>query len=200
MRAIAKTTNWRLNIFLFAVTTGFVTSGIILPVIAQVTSDGTTNTTVNSIGNNFNIINGIEKSNNLFHSFSSFSIPTGGSATFNLVNTPSTNTIFSRVTGGNISNIDGLIRTINSSNPVSLFLINPNGIMFGQNAKLDIAGSFVGTTANSIKFADGSEFSATDTTLAPVLTITAPVGLQMGSHSGMIQVQGVGHQKILINK
>lgn len=34
-------------------------------------------------------------------------------------------------------------------------LINPQVIVFGENAKLDIGGSFVGTTANSIKFADG---------------------------------------------
>ncbi|BAY82145.1 filamentous hemagglutinin family outer membrane protein [Calothrix parasitica NIES-267] len=54
-----------------------------LPVKAQVNSDGTTNTTVNLNNNNFTIINGIQKGNNLFHSFSEFSIPTGGSATFN---------------------------------------------------------------------------------------------------------------------
>jgi filamentous hemagglutinin family protein len=192
MRAIAKITGWRFNTFTSALAIGFLTSGMVLPVVAQVTSDGTTNTTVNSIGNNFNIINGIEKGNNLFHSFSNFSIPTGGSATFNLINTPNINTIFSRVTGGNVSNIDGVIRTVNSSNPVSLFLLNPNGIIFGQNAKLDIGGSFIGTTANSIKFADGSEFS-TDITTAPLLTIAAPVGLQMGGNSSVIQVQGVGH-------
>ncbi|MEL7245729.1 MAG: hypothetical protein AAGM40_25850, partial [Cyanobacteria bacterium J06573_2] len=54
----------------------------ILPASAQVTSDNTTNTTINSTGNNFNILNGIQKGNNLFHSFKEFSIPTGGSATF----------------------------------------------------------------------------------------------------------------------
>ena len=119
---------------------------------AQVTSDGTTNTTVKANGNNFTILNGIEKGNNLFHSFSNFSVPTAGSASFDLVNTPNITTIFSRVTSGNVSNIDGLIRTINSNNSVSLFLMNPSGIIFGQNAKLDIGGSFISTTANSIKF------------------------------------------------
>jgi filamentous hemagglutinin family protein len=183
----------RINTYIFLLTTGILTSGIVLPVAAQVTPDGTTNTIVNSNGNNFNIINGIEKGNNLFHSFSNFSIPTGGSATFDLVNTPNINTIFSRVTGGNISNIDGLIRTVNSSNPVSLFLMNPNGIIFGQNAKLDISGSFVGTTANTIKFADGSEFSAVNPAANPLLTMSVPIGLQMGSNPGAITVQGTGH-------
>ncbi|MEH2456618.1 S-layer family protein [Nostoc sp.] len=158
------------------------------------TSDGTTNTIVNPNGNNFTILNGIEKGNNLFHSFSNFSVPTGGSARFDLINTPNITTIFSRVTGGNVSNIDGLIRTLNSSNPVSLFLMNPAGIVFGGNARLNIGGSFVGTTANSIKFSDGTEFSATNSDAPPLLTISVPIGLQLGQNSGGITVQGSGHR------
>ncbi|MBD2772900.1 filamentous hemagglutinin N-terminal domain-containing protein [Iningainema tapete] len=172
---------------------GILTAGMMLRAMAQVIPDGTTNTTVNPNGNNFTILNGIEKGNNLFHSFSNFSVPTGGSATFDLVNTPNITTIFSRVTGGNVSNIDGLIRTVNSSNPVSLFLLNPAGIVFGQNARLDISGSFVGTTANSIKFADGLEFSAANLTNPPLLTMSVPIGLQMGTNPGSITVQGTGH-------
>ncbi|MEA5580050.1 S-layer family protein [Nodularia harveyana UHCC-0300] len=172
---------------------GILAGGIIFPANAQVISDGTTNTTVNPNDNNFNILNGIEKGNNLFHSFSNFSLPTGGSATFNLINTPNVTTIFSRVTGGNVSNIDGLIQTLNGNNPASLFLMNPNGIVFGENAKLDIGGSFVGTTANSIKFADGAEFSAVNTT-SPLLTMSAPIGLQMGNNSAAIKAEGRGYK------
>jgi filamentous hemagglutinin family protein len=190
MGAICKGTSLRVKAFLGAITTGLLTSGMTLPAIAQVTSDGTTNTTVTANGNNFKILNGIEKGNNLFHSFSNFSVPTGGSASFDLVNTPNITTIFSRVTGGNVSNIDGLIRTLNSSNPVSLFLLNPSGILFGANAKLNIGGSFVGTTANSIKFADGSEFIAVNLTATPLLTMSVPIGLQFGQNPNAIQVQG----------
>ncbi|BAY65761.1 filamentous hemagglutinin family outer membrane protein [Calothrix brevissima NIES-22] len=162
--------------------------------IAQVTSDGTTNTLVQQNGNNFTILNGIEKGNNLFHSFSNFSIPQNGSATFDLINTPNIKTIFSRVTGGKISDINGLIQTLNSNHPVSLFLINPAGIVFRENASLNIGGSFVGTTANSIKFADGVEFSATNPHTSPLLTVSLPIGLQMGQNSGLIAVEGAGHQ------
>ncbi|WP_242057709.1 S-layer family protein [Nostoc sp. FACHB-857] len=160
---------------------------------AQVTSDGTTNTTVNPSGNNFNILNGIEKGNNLFHSFSNFSVPTDGSATFDLTNTPNITTIFSRVTGRNVSNIDGLIQTIKNTNPVSLFLVNPSGIIFGANASLNIGGSFIGTTADSVLFADGFKFNATNATPLPLLTMSVPVGLQFGSNPGAIAVQGLGH-------
>ena len=160
---------------------------------AQVTPDATLNTTVSQSGNNFTITNGSAAGSNLFHSFREFSVPTGGSATFNLINTPNISTIFSRVTGGSISQIDGVIKTINSSNPVSLFLLNPSGIIFGANAQLNIGGSFIGTTANSIKFADGAEFSAIGSQAAPLLSINVPVGLQLGSNPAPITVIGTGH-------
>ncbi|QIR40890.1 S-layer family protein [Tolypothrix sp. PCC 7910] len=183
--------------FLTTFTTGVLTAGMILPAIAQVTSDATTNTQVNSSGNNFIILNGIAKENNLFHSFSNFSVPTGSSATFDLVNTPNITNIFSRVTSGNISHIDGLISTIGNNHPINLFLMNPNGIVFGQNAMLNIGGSFVGTTASSIKFADGSEFSAVNTSSSPLLTMSVPIGLQMGNSASQIQVQGKGNDGIV---
>ncbi|BAY26768.1 filamentous hemagglutinin-like protein [Calothrix sp. NIES-2100] len=179
--------------FLFILTTGLFTLGIMRSAIAQVTSDGTTNTIINSNGDHFTILNGIEKGNNLFHSFSNFSVPNGGSATFDLVNTPNITNIFSRVTGGNFSDIQGLIRTVNSNNPVSLFLMNPYGIVFGKDAALNIGGSFVGTTANSIKFADGAEFSAINSQAKQLLSINVPIGLQMGSNPSSITVQGTGH-------
>ncbi len=198
MRAICKAT------FLFIFTSGLFTPGMMLRAIlpwsgsanAQVTSDGTTNTIVNPNGNNFTIINGIEKGNNLFHSFNNFSVPTGGSAIFDLTNTPNITTIFSRVTGGNVSDINGLIQTVKGNYPVSLFLMNPAGIVFGKDAVLNISGSFVGTTANSIKFADGTEFSAVNPTETPLLTMSVPIGLQMGQTPGTITVQNTGHRLI----
>ena len=138
---------------------------------AQVTSDGTVNTEVNQTDNVSEITGGETRGDNLFHSFQEFSIRPGNQAFFNNAN--AIKNIFSRVTGGNVSSIDGLIRANGSA---SLFLINPAGIIFGEGARLDIGGSFYGSSADSILFEDG-EFSATDLDNPPVLTINAPIGL-----------------------
>lgn len=154
----------------------------------SITSDGSLNTAIVTPDNqNFVITSGRAVGSSLFHSFGNFSVPTGGSATFNTVGTPGISTIFGRVTGGNLSSIDGRIVA-----PANLFLINPNGVVFGANAQLLVSGSFVGTTASSIRFADGVEFAATNAT-PPLLTISAPVGLQFGQNAGAIRVQGGGH-------
>ena len=159
---------------------------------AQVTSDGTVNTQVNQNGSVAEITGGETRGGNLFHSFQDFSVPTGNEAFFNNANGISN--IFSRVTGGNISNIDGLIRANDSA---SLFLINPAGILFGENARLDIGGSFFGTTADSILFEDG-EFSATNPDNSPLLTINAPIGLNLRDNPSEIvnssRVDDVGLQ------
>jgi filamentous hemagglutinin family protein len=147
----------------------------------EVTADGTTSTTVNSDGRGNSIIEqGDRAGNNLFHSFGDFSVPTNGSAAFN--NATDISNIFSRVTGGNISDIDGLIQANGSAN---LFLINPAGIIFGNGARLDIGGSFYGSSASSILFEDG-EFSATDLADPPLLTINAPIGLGFRDQPGDI--------------
>lgn len=149
---------------------------------AQVATDGNLSTTVSSAdGRNFVIENGDRRGNNLFHSFREFSIPTGGSAFFN--NSPDVQNIFGRVTGNSPSQINGLLRANGSAN---LFLLNPNGILFGENAQLNLGGSFIGSTASSIRFADGTEFSAVNPIRTNLLTISVPTGLQFGEQSGRI--------------
>ena len=165
-------------------------SSVLIPNIAtaQISSDGTLSTTVNSDdGLNFLIESGVRTNDHLFHSFSEFSVPSNGSAFFN--NAADIVNIFSRVTGGNISNIDGLIRANGNAN---LFLINPAGIIFGNNASLAIGGSFFATTAESVVFGNGIEFSATEPNQAPLLTINITPGLQMGTNPGTITVNGPG--------
>jgi filamentous hemagglutinin family protein len=148
--------------------------------LAQVTSDDTVNTQVTENGNTAEITGGETRGDNLFHSFQDFSVETGNEASF--LNANDISNIFSRVTGGNISNIDGLINANGSAN---LFLINPAGIIFGEGASLDIGGSFYGSSASSILFEDG-EFSATDLDNPPLLTINAPIGLGFRDQPGDI--------------
>ncbi|HBB31703.1 MAG TPA: hypothetical protein DDZ80_07065 [Cyanobacteria bacterium UBA8803] len=121
--------------------------------LAQITSDNTLGTVVDP---NLAITGGTTVGSNLFHSFSLFSVPDGATADFqnglNIVN------ILSRVTGGEVSNIQGIIKAQGNAN---LFLMNPSGIVFGPNARLDLRGSFVGTTASALRFPGGGEFSMT---------------------------------------
>ncbi|MEB3830259.1 S-layer family protein [Phormidium sp. CCY1219] len=139
------------------------------------------NSEVTPQGNSRIITGGTQRGGNLFHSFKEFSLPTNRVAQFE--NQPNIQNIVTRVTGGKISQIDGLIQTNGSAN---LFLLNPNGIVFGPNAQLNIGGSFVATSAEAIELADGTTFGGIDPEAPPLLTISTPVGLQFGENPGAI--------------
>lgn len=131
--------------------------------VAQITPDATLGSdpsvvTPNAqIGNSIGdrIDGGVQRGANLFHSFLEFNVGQGQRVYF--ANPARIENIFSRVTGTNPSKILG---TLGVNGGANLFLLNPNGIIFGPNAKLDVRGSFVGTTANSIEFGDRGFFSA----------------------------------------
>lgn len=148
------------------------------PAIAEIIPDSTlpVNSSVTPGCTTCTIDGGTARGVNLFHSFQEFSVPTGGEAFF--YNDSNIQNILARVTGSNISVIDGKLRT---SGTASLFLLNPNGIIFAPNASLEIGGSFSATTANSFKFIDGSEFSATNPQAPPLLSINIAPGLQYGT-------------------
>ncbi|NEO86827.1 MAG: filamentous hemagglutinin N-terminal domain-containing protein [Spirulina sp. SIO3F2] len=154
-----------------------------------VTADGTVGTTVTGSGP-FTIIDGTIQGNNLFHSFTDFS-PGTATAQFDLTHASyggaasGITAIINRVTGGNISNIDGLLQVLGGNSP-DFFLINPNGIVLGPNAELDMNGSFIGSTASSIVFPNNIAFSASDTTVAPLLTINRPTGLVLSTNVASI--------------
>jgi filamentous hemagglutinin family protein len=138
-------------------------------------------------GSILRIDGGTQKGVNLFHSFKEFSVNQGQTAYFNNINV--IQNIFSRVTGNSNSNINGIIKTNGTAN---LFLINPNGIIFGANASLNIGGSFFASTANDVVFADGSRFGYE--TNSNLLTISVPIGLDFRGNNGEIRIYNQGHK------
>ncbi|MBD2565246.1 MULTISPECIES: beta strand repeat-containing protein [Nostoc] len=132
------------------------------------------------------ITGGATRQINLFHSFQEFNISEGRGAYFFSPSADIQN-ILARVTGNNPSEILGRLGTLSSSSP-NLFLINPNGIVFGKNASLDVDGSFVGTTANGVQFGNQGIFSATNPQALPLLTVNPSVLLfnQIQASGGII--------------
>ncbi|MEH2425461.1 MAG: filamentous hemagglutinin N-terminal domain-containing protein [Nostoc sp.] len=133
--------------------------------LAQITPDGTLGNNSSRITPNVNIKGlpadridgGAIRGANLFHSFQEFNV--GELQRVYFTNPTGIKNILTRVTGSNISNILG---TLGVDGDANLFFLNPNGILFGRNARLDVAGSFVASTANSFVFGKGLEFSATN--------------------------------------
>ncbi|WP_026794590.1 MULTISPECIES: CHAT domain-containing protein [Planktothrix] len=119
--------------------------------------DGT-GTQVTHQGNQFNINGGSLSGNgaNLFHSFEKLGLSQG--QIINFISNPKIQNILGRVTGGEASFINGLIQVTGGNS--NLFLINPAGIIFGENASLNIPASFTATTANSIGFGNQNWFQA----------------------------------------
>ena len=118
---------------------------------------------------------GATRSSVLFHSFSEFNV--GDAQRVYFSNPTGIESILSRVTGSDISDIMG---TLGVDGTADLFLLNPNGIVFGENARLDIAGSFMATTADRFVFEDEQAFSAIAPDAPPLLTVNVSPGLQWG--------------------
>lgn len=153
-------------------TTGIVFSCVAIaqPTQAQITPDGTTATTVDSSGQISEINGGTTAGQNVFHSFEYFSIPTGNTARF-INNNPMVENVIGRVTGPYPSEILGRLEAGGSASEFNLFLLNPNGIIFGPNASLNLNGSFVATTANAIGFGNQGYFSASEPQDPSLLTV-----------------------------
>lgn len=165
------------------------TLAIAAPSVAQITPDTSLpsgeQSIINVDGDRTQIQGGAQRGGNLFHSFEAFSIQQGGTAWFDNAN--DIQNIFSRITGSGASMIDGVLGANGSAN---LFFLNPNGILFGPNASLNIGGSFVAATANRVDFDDGLSWGLDS---QPLLTIARPIGLEIGPSAGPIQVIDSGN-------
>lgn len=153
----------------------------------NVVADGTVGTIVS--GNApFTVTGGSQQLTTLFHSFQDFS-PQTADVLFQLDgNQSAVNIVISRVTGTNLSFIDGQLQLVGGNNP-DLFFINPNGITFGANAKLSLPGSFFASTAESILFNGGLSFSSRFPGDPPLLSVSVPIGLQFGTVARPITVE-----------
>jgi filamentous hemagglutinin family protein len=183
IRLVKPTQNWQIKWLLLPFSIGLFSS----PSSAQIVPDTTlpVNSIVTPDGDRQVITGGTPAGSNLFHSFTEFSVPTGGTAYFNQGN--SLQNIFTRITGINPSNIDGILQANGSAN---LFLLNPNGIIFGANAQLNIGGSFFASAGDRIQFSDRTEFPANPGDNPPLLTVSSPMGLQLGTNPGNMALNG----------
>lgn len=179
-----KNCEWHLGLARFLVVVGVIVSTA-SPSFAQIIPDAslggqnsviTPNTKIDNL-NADQINGGAILGTNLFHSFREFNVGNGQRVYF--ASPTGIENILSRVTGNNPSNILGILGV---NGPANLFLINPNGIIFGQNSQLDIKGSFFATTANSLVFGKGLQFGATNPEAPPLLTIKLRPGLQYESN------------------
>ncbi|MEM6255229.1 MAG: filamentous hemagglutinin N-terminal domain-containing protein [Cyanobacteria bacterium P01_D01_bin.156] len=120
--------------------------------VAQAITPAEASTVVTSTGHQIEITGGQTSGDggNLFHSFEQFGLTEQQTANF--VANPQVQNILGRVQGGNASYIDGILQVSNSD--ANLFLLNPSGILFGENARLDLNGSFTATTADRVGFGD----------------------------------------------
>ncbi|MEP0898011.1 filamentous hemagglutinin N-terminal domain-containing protein [Leptolyngbya boryana FACHB-1624] len=157
---------------------------------AQILPDGTLGSErsqiVPRLGGGEQIAGGTIRGGNLFHSFSSFNVGNGQRVYFE--NPTSIQNILTRVTGTTRSDING---TLGVDGTANLFLLNPNGILFGQNARLDLRGTFLGTTANAIRFGDQGTFSATSPQPPALLTVQPSALLFTQLNSGQITSQAI---------
>jgi filamentous hemagglutinin family protein len=159
-------------------------------------TDNTLGTQVSGTNNNFDIKGGLNRGQNLFHSFQDFSVPTGGAANF--TNPAGNQAIITRVTGNLFSDINGLVNT----NGANFFLINPNGVVFGTNARLNVGKAFVTSTASGIDFVDAAgrtfTFGVNRAGDAPLLSIDPNVAfnparlIMGGSNSGSKGIENYG--------
>ncbi len=155
---------------------------------AEISTDGTVGAAQTLNGPDYAIPEtlGTIRGSNLFHSFDKFSIKREESATF--TGSDSIKNVISRVTGGEKSEIDGTLRS--NVGKADFYFINPNGVVFGENAKIDVPAAFHASTGNELKFKDSASFKASKTEQS-TLTQAAPEAFGfLGTQSASIEING----------
>ena len=154
---------------------------------AEIITDGTLGDHVHLQAPHYAITQnlGTQVGPNLFHSFEQFNLYPGETATFS--GDATIQHVISRITGGQPSTINGLIRSTIPN--AELFLLNPAGMIFGEHAQLDIQGGFHASTADYMRFGENGRFNAkhpSDT----LLTVAPPMAFGFLTTPSAIQNQG----------
>ena len=170
----------------FLMTWVLFSAGLSMPAMAQIATDGTVGSAVSLSGPDFTISDtlGSQTGANLFHSFQTFHIQTGESATF--TGPSGIDNVISRVTGGQESLINGLLRS--TIPDADLWFLNPAGVMFGKNATVDLPGSLHVGTGDEVRFGDGAVYNAVTPAIS-TLTVAPPQAFGfLGNSPGVITV------------
>ncbi|MEM9484759.1 MAG: filamentous hemagglutinin N-terminal domain-containing protein, partial [Cyanobacteria bacterium P01_F01_bin.116] len=138
----------------------------------------------NSCSGSCLITGGTLKEGSLIHLFQTFNVDTGATVTFD---DPGVANIIGQITTVESNNLSIINGTLAVSGTANLFLLNPNGIIFGTDAALNVPGSFIASTAENVVF-NANVINSGDPTVIPLLTLNTPVGLQMGTNSRDIVV------------
>ena len=157
-----------------------------LSVAGQIATDGTVGPAVSLDGLDVTVAQdlGARRGDNLFHSFQTFNIQTGGSATFTGANDIAN--VISRVTGGEVSTIDGTLRS--EIGQADFFIINPAGVVFGPGAQVDVPASFHVSTAEELRFSDGAVYNAVNPETSTLTMATPEAYGFLGQRRGAVIV------------
>ena len=171
-----------------------VSTGAFAQIVADGTVGGGPSTALAKLNNRIEVpaAIGALRGHNLFHSFQTFNLARGETADFTAAGISGIDLVFSRVTGGGVSTIDG---TLKSSIPnASFYFMNPAGVVFGPNAKVNVPGAFMVTTADYLAFTDGTRFTA-QPSANEMLTVASPaafgfLGASTDPDVGKVQFNG----------
>jgi filamentous hemagglutinin family protein len=171
-------------IFIFTLFCGLFLKNIVLAQIVPDNTLGSDNVAIQKNGNNISITGGVQAGKSLFQSFQKFNVDSNQNAIFIAPN--QIKTIFSRVTGNEASSLLG---NISSQGNQNIFFLNPNGIIFGTNSRININGSFFATTGSGFSFLDGSYFNSDGSN-----RFLNPEGFSLiFKNPGDITVNNIGH-------
>lgn len=122
---------------------------------------------------------------NLYHSFEQFDLATGDTGRF--TGSSAISNVVSRITGANPSHLEGKLESkIPGAN---FYFLNPNGVLFGQNAQVSVPAAFHVSSAENGSFANGMRLVLDSDTGLPSNLEMAPIE-KFGFIGGEIKLSG----------